>query len=96
MSNCSVNIIAFIIFALLWLAFGAALLFNPATLDAIWQVFRGWPFILQLLVGLLFLPVILGLWAWESSWPFLLRLLLVLGLAWVNIYLFFPRKTSQK
>jgi hypothetical protein len=50
------------------------------------------PFIVQALVGLLVLPVALGLWIWETSWPLWLRLLLVIGLGWVTIYTFFPRK----
>lgn len=89
-----INIFAFAVLALLWLGFGAALLFNQNLLDTTWQSFRGWPLLIQLVVGLLVLPVVLGLWIWETSWPLLLRLLLVLGLAWVTVYTFFPRKTS--
>ena len=87
-----INIFAFTILTVLWLGFAAALLFNPDMLDTTWQAFRGWPIILQLIVGLLVLPVVLGLWIWQTSWPLLLRLVLVLGLAWVTVYTFFPRK----
>ena len=91
-----INIFAFSILTLLWLSFAAALLFNHDMLDTIWQAFRTWPLILQLVVGLLVLPVALGLWIWETSWPLLLRLVLVLALAWVTVYTFFPRKTSNQ
>lgn len=91
-----INIFAFSILTLLWLGFAAALLFNRDMLDTIWQAFRTWPLILQLVVGLLVLPVALGLWIWETSWPLLLRLVLVLALAWVTVYTFFPRKTSNQ
>lgn len=89
-----INIIAFSVLTALWLAFTAALLVNPALLDTVWQSFRSWSLILQILVGLLALPVIAGLWIWETSWPLLVRLILVAGLAWVTIYTFFPRKTT--
>lgn len=91
-----INIFAFAVLSLLWLGFAAALLFNRDILDATWQVFRAWPLILQLFVGLLVLPVVLGLWIWQTSWPLLVRLVLVLGLAWVTVYTFFPRKISNQ
>lgn len=91
-----INIFAFAVLSLLWLAFGAALLFNRELLDTTWQLFRTWPLIVQLLVGLLVLPVVAGLWIWETSWPLLLRLILVIGLAWATVYTFFPRKTSRQ
>ena len=89
-----INILAFTVLTVLWLAFAAALLFNRELLDTTWQTFRGWPLIIQVVVGLLFLPVAAGLWIWETSWPLILRLVLVAGLAWVTVYTFFPRKTG--
>ena len=91
-----INIFAFAVLTLLWLGFAAALLFNRDMLDIAWQAFRSWPMVVQLVVGLLILPVILGLWIWETSWPLLLRLILVAGLAWVTVYTFFPRKTASQ
>ncbi len=96
MTNRIINIFAFAVLTLLWLAFGAVLLLNRDLLDTVWQSFRSWPLVVQIVVGLLVLPVILGLWIWETSWPLLLRLILVLGLAWVTVYTFFPRKTSSQ
>jgi hypothetical protein len=96
MTNRLINYTAFAIFSLLWLGFLAGLLFSPAALDAVWQSFRSWPWILQLAVGLLVLPVAAGLWIWETGWAFWLRLILVLGLAWVTVYTFFPRKEREK
>jgi hypothetical protein len=91
-----INIFAFAVLTLSWLGFAAALLFNREMLDTAWQAFRSWPLILQWIVGLLALPVLLGLWIWETSWPILLRLVLELGLAWVTVYTFFPRKISNQ
>jgi hypothetical protein len=96
MTNRIINIFAFAVLILLWVAFGAALLLNRGMLDIVWQSFRGWPLVVQLVVGLLVLPVILGLWIWETSWPLLLRLILVAGLAWVTVYTFFPKKTPSQ
>jgi hypothetical protein len=89
-STLLVNLIAFALLTLLWLAFGAALLFNRGLLDQAWQRFRSWPLLVQLVVGLLTLPVVAGLWVWETTWPAWLRLALVIGLAWVTVYTFFP------
>jgi hypothetical protein len=91
-----VSILAFSVLTFLWLGFGAALLFNWGLLDNVWQSFRSWPIMIQFVAGLLVLPVVLGLWIWETSWPLLLRLILVTGLAWATVYTFFPRKTYSR
>jgi hypothetical protein len=96
MTNRVINIFAFSVLTLLWLAFGAALLFNRELLDTVWQSFRSWPLIIQIVVGLLVLPVTLGLWIWQTSWPLWLRLILVVGLGWVTIFLFFPRNPRSQ
>lgn len=90
-----INIFAFTVLTLLWLAFGAALLFSPNLLDTTWESFRDWPLVVQLLVGLSVLPLVAGLWIWETTWPVWLRLILVAGLAWTTVYTFFPRKTRN-
>lgn len=91
-----INIVAFAVLTLLWLVFAAALLLNRDLLDTTWQSFRNWPLIVQIMVGLLVLPVVAGLWIWETSWPLLLRLILVAGLAWATVYTFFPRRISRQ
>jgi hypothetical protein len=89
-NNMLFNIFVFILFTLLWLAFIAALLFKREALNDIWRSIRSLPLLVQLLIWLLALPVVLGLWIWQTSWPGWLRLLLVAGLAWWNVYVFFP------
>ena len=91
--NMVINYSAFVILAILWLGFAAALIFNPTLLDNTWQFFRGMPVVIQLVVGFLVLPVVLGLWIWESSWPLWFRLIFVLGLGVATIYTFFPKQT---
>jgi hypothetical protein len=86
-----ISILAFTILTLLWIGFGAALLLNRELLDQTWRLFRSWNILIQLFVALLALPVVLGLWIWQTRWPIWLRLLLVAGLAWTTEYTFFPR-----
>lgn len=50
--------------------------------------------IVQGLASLLFLPVTLGLWIWETTWPVLLRLVLVAGVAGWNLLVFLPRAAT--
>jgi len=90
--NMIINLGAFVILTVLWLGFAAALVFNQALLDTAWQSFRALPWVVQGVLWLLVLPVTAGLWIWETSWPLWLRLVLVIGLGWVTIYTFFPRK----
>ena len=85
------NIFVFTVFTFLWLAFVAALLLKREALKNVWRSIRRLPLLVQLLLWLLFLPVMLGLWIWQTSWPLWLRLVLVAGLAWWNVYVFFPR-----
>ena len=85
-----ISISAFTVLTLLWLGFGIALLLNRAFLDRVWRLFRSWNILLQLFVALLVLPVVLGLWIWQTRWPFWVRLVLVGGLAWMCEYTFFP------
>ena len=91
--NMIINIGAFAILSVLWLGFGAALVFNQAILDTLWQTLRGMPLMIQGVVWLLVLPVAAGLWIWESSLPFWIRLILVIGLGWVTIYTFYPKQS---
>lgn len=85
------NGILFGIFALLWIAFGAALIWNQGGIDQLWQTIRGLPLIAQGAAWLLLLPVMAGLWVWESTWPLIVRLIVVLGIAGWNLLVFLPR-----
>jgi hypothetical protein len=81
----------FVVFAVLWAAFIVALAISQGSVDAAWTWVRSLPWMLQGIVWLLFLPVMAGLWIWETTWPVLLRLLLVGGLAFWNLIVFLPR-----
>ena len=83
--------ILFAVFALLWIAFGAGLLLSQGSIDQTWQTIRGLPLIVQLAAWLLFLPVMLGMWVWETTWPLIVRLVVVLSIAGWNLLVFLPK-----
>jgi hypothetical protein len=88
--------VLFAIFAVLWVAFGVALVWSQGSLDQAWETIRGWPLIAQAVAWLLFLPVMFGLWVWETSWPLVIRLVVVLGAAGWNLLVLIPRAAAQE
>jgi hypothetical protein len=82
----------FVGFAALWVGFFAALVFDPATLDRVWQAVAGLPLVAQAVVWLLFLPLTAGLWVWQTDWPLAVRVVLIVGVAGWNLLVFLPRR----
>ncbi len=87
--------ILFLAFAALWVAFGAGIVANQGGVDAVWQWIGSQNIIVQAIAWLLFLPVVAGLWVWESGWPLVARVLVVVSLAGWNLLMFLPRSTPQ-
>ena len=83
--------ILFVIFAVLWVAFGIGLIWSQGSVDAAWNWVRSLPLVLEGVVWVLFLPVMVGLWIWESTWPLVLRLALVISIAGWNLLVFLPK-----
>ena len=83
--------VLFGVFAVLWVAFGAALIWSQGSLDQAWETVRGLPLIVQIGAWLLFLPVMAGLWIWETTWPLIVRVVLIAGIAGWNLLVFLPR-----
>ena len=54
--------ILFVIFAALWAAFGAGLIWSQGSVDAAWDSIRALPLLIQGIVWILFLPVMAGMW----------------------------------
>ena len=71
---------AIVIFAMLWVGFAIALVVHPEWLDMLWNWVRGLPLVVEIIVWVLFLPIMVGLWIWESSWAALVRLLAFAGI----------------
>jgi hypothetical protein len=85
------NGVLFAIFAVIWLAFAASLVLSQGSLDQAWQTIRALPLVVQIVAWVLFLPVMAGLWIWETSWPIVVRAVLVLGVAGWNLLVFLPK-----
>jgi hypothetical protein len=85
------NVVVWLLFVVLWIAFATALAFSPATLDQTWHRLRQVSLIVQALIWLLFLPITLGLWIWQRAWAAPIRLVLLAAVAAWNVFLFFPR-----
>jgi ABC-type amino acid transport system permease subunit len=90
------NGILFAIFAVIWIAFAAGLIFSQGSVDQAWQTIRGLPLIVQIVVWVLFLPVMIGVWVWETTWPLVVRLVLVVGVAGWNLLVFLPKALQAK
>jgi hypothetical protein len=71
---------AIVIFAMLWVGFAIALVVNREWLDLLWNWVQALPSVVEIIVWVLFLPIMVGLWIWESSWPALVRLLAFAGI----------------
>jgi ABC-type amino acid transport system permease subunit len=88
--------VLFAMFAILWVAFAVGLVWSQGSLDQAWEAIRSQPLVVQLLVWVLFLPVMVGLWVWETSWPLLVRVVVVLGVAGWNLLVLLPRALQAK
>ena len=88
--------VLFGLFAAAWLAVAVGLLWSQGTVEEAWRTIRDLPLLAQIIAWVLFLPVMLGLWVWESSWPFLVRLVLLIGIAGWNLLVFLPRSLQAK
>ena len=87
--------VLFIVFAIIWAGFGVALVASQGSLDQAWQAIRELPLFVQIVVAILFLPIVAGLWVWETTWPLLVRLILVIGVAGWNLLIFLPRAAQS-
>ena len=77
----TLTIYANVIFVVLWVGFIIALVVNREWLDEIWSWAQALPSVPKIIVWVLLLPIMAGLWIWESSWPTLGRLVGFTGIA---------------
>jgi hypothetical protein len=89
------------VFVVLWVGVGLALILSPATIDSLWVAIGASGLVVQVVLWVLFLPVMAGLWVWESSgWADLIRIALIVAIAAWNLLVFkpkglgWPRRTS--
>ena len=67
----AMSIYANVIFVMLWVGFVIALVVNQQWLDELWNWVQALPTVPKIIVWVIFLPILVGLWIWESSWSFL-------------------------
>jgi hypothetical protein len=68
------------VFVVLWVGFVVALAANREWLDAVWNWAQALPLIPKIIVWVLLLPIMVGLWIWESSWSTFGRLVGFIGI----------------
>ena len=79
----AMTIYANLIFVALWVGFVIALIVDREWLDAIWNWVQALPAVPKITVWVMVLPIMVGLWIWESSWSTLGRLVGFTGIvAW--------------
>ena len=69
-----------VIFLVLWVGFAIALVVNREWLDVLWNWVQALPSVAEIIVWVLFLPIMVGLWIWESSWSDLAQVLAFAGI----------------
>lgn len=78
-------------FGALWALFGFGLVAQPAGIDNAWHSITALPLPVQAVAWLLFMPLMAGLWVWETDWQLAVRLVLIAGIAGWNLLVFIPR-----
>ena len=79
-------------FAALWLTFMMAVAMNPGALGESWRMVAGLPLLVQGLAWLLLMPLMAGLWVWQTDWPLVARVAVIVGAAGWNLLVFFPHR----
>jgi hypothetical protein len=88
---------AIVIMAMLWVGFVIALIVNLEWLGLLWDWVRGLPSVVEVGIWLVFLPVMVGLWIWESSWTALVKLLALSGMVvWTLLAVFSFLRTVRR
>ncbi|MGD2252557.1 MAG: hypothetical protein PVF70_06545 [Anaerolineales bacterium] len=83
------SIYANVIFVVLWVGFVIALLVNREWLEVAWNWVQALPWVPKIIVWVFFLPIMVGLWIWESSWPVVGQLVGFAGIVgWTLIAVF--------
>ena len=87
---------AIVIFAILWVGFAIALIANREWLDLLWDWVRALPTVTEIIVWVFFLPIVVGLWIWESSWSAFVSVLAFVGIfVWTLLAVFSFRRAVR-
>ena len=85
-----------VVFVVLWVGFVTALVVNREWLDVLWNWGQALPPAPKVIIWVIFSPIMVGLWIWESSWPVLGRLVgFAVMVAWTLLALSSLSKTFR-
>jgi hypothetical protein len=84
-----------LVFGVLWVGLGVALVVDPAAVDVAWQSIGSQSLVIQAVAWLLFLPLMGGLWVWSTDWPLVVRIVVIVALAGWNLLVFIPRRKTS-
>ena len=87
--------VSFAIMVAGWLAFFAALIASPQTLEAVWNAVRDLPVPLEGVAWVLAFPFLAGLAIWQATFGEPVRLIAIAVLAAAFTYMFVPRERKQ-
>ena len=92
------GLLAYASFAIMiggWVAFAAALLASPQSLEDVWTAIRDLPLLVEGVVWLLGFPFLIGLAIWQTSWEEPVRLTVIAVLAVAYTSMFVPRARKR-
>ncbi|MDR9450915.1 MAG: hypothetical protein RI637_06845 [Acidimicrobiia bacterium] len=83
-------------FLVLWVGLAVALIVDQEWLDRLWLWLQDLPRVLEILVWVVFLPITVTLWIWQSSWSTLGRVAGFTGMiAWTLLALSSLRRLTR-
>lgn len=77
----ALSLYANVVFLVLWVGFVTALVVNQDWLADVWDWAQALPPIPGIIVWVLLLPIMVGLWIWQSHWPDPARIVGLIALA---------------
>lgn len=90
-----VAVTAFLVGAVLWIAFLAMMVLDAARLTEIWDGFRDQWLVWQVVEGVLLLPWTLALAIWTTGGEVWVRSVAVIAISFITLYLFYPWKGER-
>ena len=81
----AMTIFANAVFAALWIGLIVTLAANRQLPDMLWDWVQALPLVPRIIMWVLLLPILVGVWIWQSSWPTFGRLLGLAGIIGWNL-----------
>jgi hypothetical protein len=85
-----IKVAVWVVFVGLWGVFYISPLLSSDFLDEVWNQIGTLALPFQVIIWLLFFPLMVGLWIWQATWPVVVRVALITGISWITIGALFP------